>query len=124
MTTTELKGEALKFWAKHDGMIGALLLLAAGFGLGFFSGQSSANLTIAQLQASHSADIQQLQATYTATLERKDQSSRALVTSTAAVVDQVADATKTAAQAADTASDAAAKANEAVDGAKALRKLR
>jgi hypothetical protein len=124
MTTSDLKDGAVKFWSKHDGMIGALLLLASGFGLGFFSGQSSASLTIAQLQASHAADIQSLSANYSAKLERKDASITTLAGATADATSQAADASKTAAQAADVASDAAAKASQAVDGAKALRKLK
>lgn len=82
---------AMKQWVVDEmGLVGSVILICSGFIGGVIYGQSSATLTIAQINATHAQEIQRMadkQATelkavqdrFALTIEKKDGTSRALV---------------------------------------------
>lgn len=82
---------AMRQWVVDEmGLVGSVILICTGFLGGVIYGQSSATLTIAQINATHAAEIQRMsvnqaeelkavQDKFAATIEKKDGTSRALV---------------------------------------------
>ncbi len=91
---------AMRDWTTdRAGIVGAFLLVLAGFMGGYTYGQASASLTIAQINATHAAEIQRLslaqaqelkavQDKFAATIEKKDGTSRELVKAVAQKLQQ------------------------------------
>ncbi len=80
---------AMRDWTTdRAGIVGAFLLVLAGFVGGYTYGQASASLTIAQINATHAAEIQSLSEKFGQTIEKKDGTSRELVRAVAKKLQQ------------------------------------